>query len=61
MEGQAETPADEVLTETGQRMLRKSQMQYTTLEMSFYGGIALGVLSALALVGTWWLKHGGGH
>lgn len=61
MEGQAEKPAEEVLTETGQRMLKKSMVQHATLEMSFYAGAALGLLSALALFATWWVKHGGGH
>lgn len=42
-------------------MMKKSASQYSALEMSFYAGTALGVLSALGLVATWWLKHGGGH
>ena len=62
MEAHGEQASDEVLNETGQRMLKKCSNQYATLELSFWAGAAIGLLSALALVGTWYLNFKpGGH
>lgn len=57
MEGHSEVASDQVMTETGRRMQQKNQNQYSTLEVSFYAGLALGVVAALALMATWYFEN----